>query len=182
MINARQRLLPLIALLAVAACSSKDASDNTASAPGAPATSDAPAASAAPAGEPTAVDYSNYELTMDKMRKWVTVTKMFATFSGTAADSAAMTTVKIGSDPVSESVRKIESIAPAKRMFATAGLDPREYLMITGAWMQAGMMASMMGPNSQAKLPEGHSMKNIEFVNAHKAELEKLMKDAGMSQ
>jgi len=179
MINARQRLLPLIALLAVAACSSKDASDNAASAPGAPAT---PAASSSPAGEPTAVDFSNYELTMDKMRKWVAVTKAFATFSGTAADSAAMMTVKIGSDPISESVRKIESIAPAKRMFATAGLDPREYHMITGAWMQAGMMASMMGPNSQAKLPEGHSMKNIEFVNAHKAELEKLMKDAGMSQ
>lgn len=96
---------------------------------------------------------------MDKMRKWVSVTKGFSTFSGSSADTAAMMTVKIGTDPIAESEKKIESIGPMKRIFETAGLTPREYHMIAGAY---GM----------SQLP---TSRNAEFVKANKAELDKLM-------
>lgn len=170
-----QRLLPLIALLAAAACSPKDAPDSAASTSDAPGTSAASPASAAAATEPTAVDYSNYELTMDKMRKWVNATKNMATARYSSADSSAMATMK--NDPVALRISKMESSEPVKRALSDAGLTARDYMMITGAYGLAGMSASMMGPNSQAKLPEGHSMKNIEFVKAHKDELDTLMEE-----
>lgn len=161
MATVRPLALMSFVLATFAACSPKDAPADAASESRAPANTQVPTASPVPAGEPTADDFTSYELTMDKMRKWAAVTKGFGTFSGTSADSAAMMTVKIGTDPISESERKIESIAPMKRIFADAGITPREYHMITGAYAMSSM------PNS----------KNLEFVKVHKAELDKLMAD-----
>ncbi len=161
MLLVRSFLLPFFAVLAVTACSSGDEPGDVASSPDAPTISEGPSTSAIPASEPTAADFTSYELTMDKMRKWAAVTKKWATISGTAADTAAMRTVSISNDPIAESEIKIEGIAPLKRIFTAEGLTPREYHMITGAYAMSPVRTS----------------KNAEFVKTNKAELDKLMED-----
>jgi len=74
------RLSLLVALGAIAACSSKDATSDAAQ-PGAAA--EAPAATAA---EPTANDISNYQLDMDKMRRYTGAIRGFSSLS--SSDSA----------------------------------------------------------------------------------------------
>lgn len=161
MLHVRPFLLPLFAALALTACSSKDEPGDAAPSPDAPAISEAPTPSGVPGSEPTAADFTNHELTMDKMRKWAAVTKKWATISGTAADSAAMRAVRIGVDPIAESELKIERIAPLKRIFIAEGLTPREYHMITGAYAMSPVPTS----------------RNAEFVKTNKAEIDKLMDD-----
>lgn len=157
--SAGAQILAFTALVAISACSSGDTADDAASSPEVPATVEAPTVTAAPATEPTAADFTSYELTMDKMRQWAAVTKSLSTLSGTSADTAAMRTVRIGTDPISESEKKIEAIAPMRLIFENAGLTPREYHLITGAY---GM----------SQLP---TSRNAEFVKTNKAELDRLM-------
>ncbi len=159
--RACSRSIRFVALVAVTACSSSDAPDDAASSPGTPTVSDAPAVPALPASEPTAADFTSYALTMDKMRKWAAVTKNWATIKGTADDTAAMRTVRIGIDPVADSERRIEGIEPLKRIFTAEGITPREYHMITGAYAMSSLPTSA----------------NAEFVKTNKAELDKLMED-----
>jgi len=176
------RFLPAVTLVLIAGCSSNDAPDTAASEPGAPASIESPAPSSASAAELTAVDVSNYELTMDKMKKFVSVANSMGSMTGTAADSAAMNSIRIGNDPVDVSVRKMEAVAPMKRALAASGLAARDYVMIAAAYMQAGMMMSAMESNPNAKVPPGQSIRNVEFMRTNKAELERLMKGAGLGQ
>ncbi len=179
---ASPRFLPAVALVLMAGCSSKDAPDTAASESTVPATNETPVSSAASADEATAVDVSNYELTMDKMKKFVSVANSMGSMTGTAADSAAMNSIRIGNDPVDVSVRKMEAVAPMKRALAASGLAARDYVMIAAAYMQAGMMMSAMESNPNAKVPPGQSIRNVEFMRTNKAELERLMKGAGLGQ
>lgn len=158
MSRARSRLIRCLALVAATACSSSDTPADGASSPDTPTVSEAPAV---PVSEPTAADFTSYQLTMDKMQKWTAVTKNWATISGTAADTAAMRTVKIGIDPIADSERKIEGIEPLRRIFAAAGITPREYHMITGAYAMSQVPTSV----------------NAEFIKTNKADLDKLMDD-----
>jgi len=161
MSRARSRLIRCLALVAATACSSGDAPADGASSPDTQTGSEAHAVPAVPASEPTAADFTSYQLTMDKMKKWAAVTKNWATISGTAADTAAMRTVKIGSDPIADSERKIEGIEPLRRIFAAEGITPREYHMITGAYAMSPVPTSV----------------NAEFIKTNKADLDKLMDD-----
>jgi len=147
--------------VAATACSSSDAPADGASSPDTQTGSEAHAVPAVPVSEPTAADFTSYQLTMDKMKKWAAVTKNWATISGTAADTAAMRTVKIGSDPIADSERKIEGIEPLRRIFAAEGITPREYHMITGAYAMSPVPTSV----------------NAEFIKTNKADLDKLMDD-----
>ncbi|MEO8194319.1 MAG: hypothetical protein ABI681_10760 [Gemmatimonadales bacterium] len=172
-----RRHLPLsIAFLAMAACSSKDSPP----AEGTPVPPPPAPSASAPAGDPTAADISRYELTMDKMRRWTGAMKEMAKAEG--ANAQAVEGINMGTDPLALSVSKMEATPVVKNALDKAGLSARDYLMIMSAYLQAGMTDAMLKANPQAKVPEGQSTKNVEFVRAHRAELEQLMKDAGMTQ
>jgi hypothetical protein len=49
--------------------------------------------------------------------------------------------------------------------------------MILGSYLQASMVGAAMSANPAAKLPDGQSPENVKFVQANKAELERLFKD-----
>ena len=47
--------------------------------------------------------------------------------------------------------------------------------------MQAAMTQGILETSKEAKLPEGQNPQNIEFIKAHKAELDAIAKDMGMN-
>jgi len=177
----RAALLPLLLVVAGTACSSKEsATTDTGAAATSASSPEAPAA--APAGEPTANDVSNYKLDMDKMRKYVAAIKGFSALS--ASDSAAASAMGSGSanESTAQMIARIESNPVAVRVLRDAGLSPRDYVWITAAWLQAAMTQGIMESSAGAKLPEGQNPQNVEFLKANKTELERMMRDAGMSQ
>ena len=160
-------------LVAAVACTTRDAppAATTGAAPSAPAFG----------REPTANEVSNYPLDMDKMRKWTTAIKGFSALG--PQDSAALAAMDMGSnEPTSVMIAKIESNPVARDVLSKAGISATEYVMIMAAYVQAGMTEAVLSSSPEAKVPEGQNPQNIEFVRSHRAELEELMKDAGMNR
>lgn len=159
----------LAALLA--GCTAKDSgSTDTTSASAAAVTETAPSSSA----EPSANEISNYKLDMDKMRKYAVAIKGFQSLSAT--DSAAAEAV--ASQPnqsMAQTVAHIESSPVAMKVLRDAGLSAKDYIWITAAYLQGAMTAAMLEANKDAKLPDGQNPQNVEFVRAHRAELEGLV-------
>jgi hypothetical protein len=175
----RRQGLVVIAAFAIAACAKKDSGTSDTTAAGA-APAPTATASAAPTGEPTANDVSNYELNMDRMRKWVAAMKGFAAEAKRDSTAAAAMAMDQGAS-TAQMIAGLERNPLAHRVLRQAGLSARDYVWTTAAYMQAAMMAGVMQmPN--AKAPEGMNMKNVEFMKAHNAELETMMKEAGMSE
>lgn len=168
------KLAPSIALLSlgvVAACTAKE---STKAATDTSATTSAIAA--APEPEPTANDISNYKLDMDKMRKYSAAIKGFAELAKT--DSAAADAMAANANQsTAKMIERLEASAPAMKVLHDAGLTAKDYVWITAAWIQAAMTQQMLEANKNAKLPEGQNPQNLEFLKAHKAELEAITKE-----
>jgi hypothetical protein len=178
-INYRRPALFIIAAFGIAACSKKDAAytADTGAVANAP---EGAVASATPAGEPSANDVSNYELNMDRMRKWVAAMKGFA--AEAKRDSTAASAMAMDQNAsTAQLVANLERHPLAKRVLSQAGLSARDYVWTTAAYMQAAMTAGVMQMPG-AKAPEGMNMKNVEFVKAHNAELEAMMRQAGLQE
>lgn len=172
--NGRRRFSPLVILLIATGCSSGNPPADASPAADSLGTSEAVAApDASPdptrvpsTGEPTEADFINHLLTMDQMRKWADVTKRLSAYSGTAADTAAMRTIRISTDLIAVTERKINAIERMKQIFDEAGLTPREYHMITGAYGVSTLPTS----------------RNAEFIKANRTELDALMAKLKMSR
>jgi|SRR5687767_6690933 len=171
-------LIPQLVLFS--ACSSKDAAPEAAgtsetASPASAAATDIPV-TAGP--EPTATELSNYKLDMDKMRRFTAAMRGFTEAS--KKDSTLAIGMSTGSGASTEQlITTIENNRLARNVLRRAGLSAKEYVWITGAWLQAAMTAGIMEASPQAKLPEGQNPQNIEFLKANKAEIEAMMKEAG---
>lgn len=140
----------------------------------------APAGDAATA-EPTASDFSNYRLDMDKMRKYAAAIKGFSALP--PSDTAGVSGLNMsGNESTAQTISKIESNPVARRVLADAGLSAKDYVWITAAYLQAAMTQGLIEVSPEAKIPEGQNLQNLEFLKANKPELEALMKDAGMTR
>ena len=164
-------LLRNVAVLSLAvspsACTSNDAD------------TDAPVVAAA--REPDAADLSNYTLDMDGMRRYATAIKGFTSLE--AADTAGMPALNISQNQsTAESIKALEAHPAARRVLSGAGLTAKEYVWITAAYFQAAMTQGFLQTSPDFRVPEGQSRQNVDFLNANKADLEVLMKDAGMMQ
>jgi hypothetical protein len=173
---------PLIIAMLAAGCSSgnsnRAASVDT-SAAGAPNSAVSPPAVVA--DEPTANDISNYKLDMDKMQKYsAAMTSLSALAKTDTSVAEAMGTHT--DERTEQTITRLESNPRAVKVLKEAGLSAKDYVWITAAWLQAAMTAAAIEANKNAKLPEGQSTQNVEFVKAHKAELETLMKESGTSR
>jgi len=178
----RAALLTLLVFTATA-CKSKDVSPaDSAAAAGADvaaSTSEIPSTSGA---EPTANEVSNYRLDMDKMRRYTAALKGFSTLSAQDSAAAAAMGSSSSNESTAQMIARIEGNPIAMRELRKAGLSAKEYVWITAAWLQAAMTQGMLESSPEAKLPEGQNPQNVEFLKANKAELERLMKDAGMGR
>ncbi len=163
------------------ACTAKDASQN-ATADTSAGVAASPAATSAQAGEPTANDISNYTLDMDKMRKWANAMKGLAAVARTDSDAAAAMEAGSDNESTAQTIARIESNPVGRNVLRQANLSARDYVMITAAYLQAGMTEGLLSSNPQAKLPEGQNPKNVEFYKAHKTELEQMAKGMGMDK
>jgi hypothetical protein len=177
--NYRRAALFITATFVIAACSSKDSAykADTGAVASAPS---GDAAASAPAGEPSANDVSNYELNMDRMRKWVAAMKGFA--AEAKRDSVAAEAMAMDQNAsTAQLIANLERHPMAKKVLGQVGLSARDYVWTTAAYMQAAMTAGLMQMPG-AKAPEGMNMKNVEFVKAHNAELEQMMREAGIQE
>jgi hypothetical protein len=162
---------PLIVLLLAAACS-RDSSRSSSADTNA-AVNESPAASG---HEPTANDIANYTLDMDKMRKYAAAMRGFAALSKT--DSAAAYAMGThANETTAQTIARIESSPGAMRVLRDAGLTPKDFVWITAAWLQAAMTQAVLESSSRSKLPEGQNAQNVEFLRAHRAELEAMTRD-----
>ena len=161
-----------VSMLALPGCAEKQPAqrDTAAGATASVATSPAP--------EPTAVDISNYKLDMDAMRKYATAIKGFAVLAKT--DSAAAEAMASNSNKSTAAmIAKLEASPAAMKVLNDAGLSAKDYVWITAAWIQAAMTETMLEAKPDAKLPPGQNPQNIEFLKAHKAELDSMTKEMG---
>lgn len=170
------RLCIVVAALSLSACSSKDSASSAATTPASKSTNIAALTpSSASTREPTAADVSNYPLDMDKMDKWMAVLRGFAMEAQN--DSTLKDVGKINaSASTSASIQRLESNPAAMKVLSSAGMSARDYIMTTAAYLQAEMTASLIKSQPGYKVPAGQSMKNIDFLNQHGAELEAKMK------
>jgi hypothetical protein len=174
---ARCATLPGLIAFAIA-CTPKDSAP-AASTAGADTSAASPAST--PGAEPTANDISNYKLDMGKMSKYSAAIRGFASLART--DSAAAEAMSSNAnESTAQMIAKLEATPAAMKVLRDAGLSAKDYVWITAAWLQAAMTQGVLAANPDAKLPEGQSTQNIEFIKAHKAELEAMTKDIGMSQ
>ena len=170
------RTVATLLATSLAGCSAGSDADTPAATDSSPATTGIEV-SASP--EPTAVDISNYELDMDKMRRYAAAIKGFTAIS--PADTAGMSGLNMSSDEsTAQTIAKLESHPAARRVLSQAGLSAREYVWITAAYLQAAMTQGLLQASPTAKIPAGQSRRNVDFLVANKAEIESIMKDAGM--
>jgi hypothetical protein len=165
----------MLALAALAACSPRDSAqiatpDTQRGSPG-----------ATPATEPTANDISDYRLDMEKMKKYSIAIRGFATLAKT--DSAAADAMSSNANATTaQMIARLENNPAAMGVLHEAGLTAQEYVWITAAWLQAAMTQGVLESSSDAKIPEGQNPQNLEFLKAHKAELEAMTRDVGTAQ
>ena len=162
---------PLAAVALIVACSSRDssraASGDTASSAATPIAAER---------EPTANDIADYRLDMDKMKKYSAAMKGLAALAKTdSAASGAMGTH--ANETTAQTIARIESSPAAVRVLKDVGLTPRDFVWITAAWLQAAMTQAVLESSPQSKLPPGQNPQNVEFLRAHRAELEAMTKD-----
>lgn len=170
----RPELSMLALVLITAACTSKDAAPTDSAA--------GPAAGQVVSGaEPTANDISNYKLDMDKMRRYAATIKGFQNLS--ASDSAAAEAMSTGAnESTAQMIAKLERNPIVMRVLRDNGLSARDYVWITAAWLQAAMTQGILESSPEAKMPEGQNPQNVEFLEANRAAIEGMMRDAGMGQ
>ena len=166
------RSIAILSFAAVfTACAKKDAATGDSAAAAATPEATTPATSGA---EPTANEISNYKLDMDKMQKYGAAMKGFQSLS--AADSSALEAVgSNANESMAETISRIKSSPIATKVLRDAGLSAEDYVWITAAWLQAAMTEAVLASSKDAKLPDGQNPQNVEFVRAHRAELETLM-------
>jgi hypothetical protein len=166
------KLAPSIALLSLTVAGACTAKESTKAATDTAAVAQAPSAEP----EPTANDISNYKLDMDKMQKYSTAIKGFAELAKT--DSAAAEAMASNANQsTAKMIERLEASPPAMKVLHDAGLTAKDYVWIAAAWIQAAMTQQMLEANKNAKLPEGQNPQNLEFLKAHKAELDSMTKE-----
>ena len=166
----------LVVTASTAGCSAGSDADTATADSSSSATGTAAAASEP---QPTAIDISNYELDMNKMRRYAAAIKGFSAMP--PGDTAGMSGLNMSSDESSaQTIAKLEAHPGARRVLSQAGLSASEYVWITAAYLQAAMTQGLLQVSPNTKIPAGQSRRNVDFLVANKAELESLMRDAGM--
>ncbi len=170
----RSHRLAFAITLTLAACSSQD----SAQAQRQKADSPKAGATAATSAEPTTAEISRYPLDMDKMRKLTTTMRILG--EDAQGDETAADAVRMGNnDSVAQMIAKLEANATTRAALRKAGWTAKDYVWTMAAFLQAGMMQGVLAATPDAKLPAGHSAKNIEFLRTHQREIDAL--DGGPS-
>ena len=144
---------------------------------------DKPAATADSAASTTivrdATDLRTYTLDMDKMRRYAAAARLLDEES--KKNPSVVIDVNIGNEPLSESIATVERNDFVTDVLKRAGTTPAEFVTIMAAYLQAATASAALDADTNARIPASQNAENVEFVRAHRAEIEKLMSDAGLT-
>lgn len=124
-------------------------------------------------------DLRTYTLDMDKMRRYAAAAK--ALDEESKRNPSVVIDVNIGKEPVSASIATVEKNDFVTDLLKRAGTNPRDFVMTMAAYLQAATTSAALDANSNARIPAGQSAENVEFVRARRAEIDKIMRDAGLT-
>jgi hypothetical protein len=125
-------------------------------------------------------DLRTYTLDMDKMRRYTAAAKLLEEES--KKNPSVVIDVNLGNEPVSESIATVERNDFVSDVLKRAGTTPKEFVMTMAAYLQAATTSAALDADTNARVPAGQNADNVEFVRAHRAEIDKLMADAGLGQ
>jgi hypothetical protein len=172
---------PLLGMaIAVAACAKKDAANSTDTA----AAMSTPSGTSGTGSGVSADDKAallSYRLDMNKMRQFATVVRTIGEYQKSHPGADVDVSLN-GQEDLDASAARIDADPVARDALRKAGISAREYVLLVSSYIAAGMSASMMEANPNARLPSDVSPENVEFVRTHKAELQKMGKDIGMNE
>lgn len=169
----RLRYIGSLLIVTAAACSKADTGSNDTGAAGAPTTGNRRL-------DADLERVQDFKLSMPRMHKWAQAGRNMEAAS--KAHPELEGTLRLEQDAsIDQQVAALEGHAEAKKAIKDAGLSPREYMMITHAYMQAAAAQSVQ------QLPPGkqrdsimQSLRvhpdNVTFVQKNMPELERLMK------
>src|SRR5215211_6260921 len=126
-----------------------------------------------------ATDLRTFTLDMDKMRRYAAAAKLLDEES--KKNPSVVIDVNIGNEPLSESIATVERNDFVTDVLKRAGTSPSEFVTTMAAYLQAATASSALDANTNARIPAGQNAENVEFVRAHRAEIDKLMSDAGLT-
>lgn len=124
-------------------------------------------------------DLRTYRLDMDKMRRYTAAAKLLDQESKTNPSLAI--DVNVGNEPVSESIATVERNDFVTDVLKRAGTNPKDFVMTIAAYLQAAKTSAALDADPNARIPAGQSAENVEFVRANRAEIDRLMREAGMT-
>lgn len=166
----------VLLLGSLAACARSDGAGDTASAGGTVAqASPSNSSTASMPDNPTANDIANYELNMDKLRKL----GLTMTYLGEAATANPGLVTSANNESAGQTIARIENAPAMNAAVRKAGWSAKDYVWTMAALVQASMMDGVLAADPTAKMPEGQNPRNVEFVRAHKREIEQLGNEAG---
>ena len=144
---------------------------------------DRPASTADSAASTTIVrdataDLRSYTLDMDKMRRYAAAAK--ALDDESKKNPSVVIDVNIGKEPLSESIATVERNDFVTDVLKRAGTTPSDFVTTMAAYLQAATASAALDADTNARIPAGQNAENVEFVRAHRAEIDKLMTDAGL--
>ena len=159
--------LVIVGASVLAACSSKDK----------PA---AVADSSATIVRDATTDLRSYDLDMEKMRRYGAAAQ--ALDEESKRNPSVVIDVNLGNEPISESIATVERNDFVTSVLKRAGTTPREFLMTMAAFLQAATTSAALDADPNARMPAGQNTDNVEFVRSHRAEIDKLMNDSGLTR
>lgn len=124
-------------------------------------------------------DLRTYTLDMDKMRRYAAAAK--ALDEESKRNPSLVIDVNIGEEPTAESIATVERNDFVTDLLKRAGTTPRDFVMTMVAYLQAATTSAALDANPSARIPANQNADNVEFVRARRAEIAKIMRDAGLT-
>lgn len=120
-----------------------------------------------------------YTLTMGKLQKLKQIMlnlQAYAKAHANEADSLDDNVGDNGDETLEQMIHHVDDVPPLKQAILQAGFTPRDYVLTTMTYMQATMMDALAKSlkGKPMKIPANMNPVNVNFVQAHKAELDKL--------
>ncbi|NUS61217.1 MAG: hypothetical protein HOQ01_09745 [Lysobacter sp.] len=176
------KLLPLslaVAVLALSACNKPaDTTATPAPSPVAPAATVAPAPVATVAqASANAGSIDTFDLTMDNVDAMLRA--QVALGAATKADPSLDPAMNISEENDAQYVARLEASPALKQAIEGAGISVHDYAYTSQSLVATMMAVGAVDAGQLKAIPDGVNPRNVEFVRAHGAEIEKKMRALG---
>ena len=162
--------LSLALAIALSACAGQDAPAATAAAP---ASATAPAATAAARTD-------GFELDMARVDRFLAATRQLA--AAKRADSTLDSAMNASTEDTAAYIARLESTPALREAIARGGMTTREYAQTSEALVATLMALGAQEAGLLKDLPAELAPQHLDFVRAHRAELERKLQAADAAE